>query len=137
MLNLKTGSRKSRSRYLTDTVSDEAKQDLRRWGIYTRNRIYLHAEPSCVLGNMVEYGAWIRSGYTSPNEPITDHRIEQTRRVLVFMPEEMFSTVFMQYVMDCEPRFRYRRLKLTRDAYFYRLGKAVQFYDAHKDANFS
>lgn len=137
MLNLRTGSRKSHSRYSTDTISGEAKQDLKRWGNYTRNRIYLHAQPSCVLGGMVEYGAWIRSGYTSPIDAITDHRIEQTRRVLVFMPEEMFSTVFMQYVMDCEPRFRYRRLKLSREAYFYRLGKAMQFYDSYKDTDFS
>jgi hypothetical protein len=137
MLSLKTGNQQSRSRYWTDTVSGEAKQDLRRWGSYIRARIYLHAQPSCVLGNMVEYGAWIRSGYTNPVDPIIDHRIEQTRKVLVFMPEELFSTVFMQYVMDCEPRFRYRRLKLTREAYFYRLGKAVQFYDAYKDTNFS
>jgi len=137
MLNLRTESPRSRYKYSTDTVSGEAKQDLRRWGRYIRNRIYLHSDPGCILGNMVEYGAWIRSAYTSPNEAITDHRIEQTRKILVFMPEELFSTLFMQYVMDCEPRFRYRRLQLTREAFFYRLAKAMRFYDAYKDTNIS
>jgi len=134
LLRLRTGNQKSR--YVsTDTISGDAHRDLKRWGRWVRARIYASAEPQCILGGMAEYGAWVRSGYTE-GYSTPDPRIEQTSRVLVFIPEELFSVLYMQYALDCDKRFKFKRLGLTQQLFKERLDKAMRFYDRYKDTDF-
>jgi hypothetical protein len=85
---------------------------------------------------MVEYGAWIRSAYTPDYFP-PDPRVDHTSKILIFMPEDLFSVVYMQYVMDCEKKFKYARLGLSRYGFHSRLDKALRFYDRYRDTDFS
>lgn len=135
LLRLRTGNRTS-PYALIDTVSNDAYKDLKRWAYWIRSQIYIRNEPQCILGGMAEYGHWIRSAYVTETPP-PDARIDQTKKVLVFMPEDLFMVIYMQYVMDCEKQFKYRRLGLTRPEYHVRLQDAVRFYDYYKDTEFA
>jgi hypothetical protein len=109
---------------------------LRRWGYWLRRQVYADFQPRCILGGMAEYGAWIRSAYTQDYFP-PDPRIGQTQRIVIFMPEELFSVVYMQYVLDCDRRFKLKRLGIKRPEFQSRLEKAIRFYDRYKDVDFS
>jgi hypothetical protein len=135
LLKLRTGNQKSRYQPI-DSVSVESIKDLRRWAYWIRRHIYAEFSPRCILGGMVEYGHWIRSAYTPDYFP-PDEKIGQTQRVMVFMPEDLFSVIFVQYVLDGDRRFKLKRLGLRRNEFQSRLGRAIEFYEHNKDVEFS
>jgi hypothetical protein len=135
LLRLRTGNQTLPYRQ-TDSASHESIKDLRRWGGWLRRQIYAEFQPRCILGGMAEYGAWIRSAYTQDYFP-PDDKIGQTQRIMVFMPEDLFGVIYLQYVLVCDRRFKLKRLGLKRDQFNTRLGEAVEFYERHKDIDFS
>jgi hypothetical protein len=121
---------------MQSTNYQEAERSLRYWGKYLQKQIYERHRVGCILPKLIMYGQNIPTGYYDYPETMNEG-ILQTHRVFVYMPPVMQQVTMLQYVFGGHKVFKAKRIGIKTDEFNRLLSDAKEFYEQHKNINFS